>query len=158
MELLKNRENFSFSIEKLYGKVSSLPLVGRSTELRATFVCHLCYNFVCQPLITGRCLIFPLHAWGSGSPRSLNVSYIPEINICWSNIIRRTRANLQALPGNYGTALLNVTFWMISLVYFYASFSTSVTFLSSPLFPSERVVSWIMRRRYLRTIFSWWKK
>lgn len=52
--LLKNRENFSFSIEKLCGKVSSLPLEGRSTELRATFVCHLCYNFVCQPLITGR--------------------------------------------------------------------------------------------------------
>lgn len=27
--LLKNRENFSFSIEKLYGKVWSLPLEGR---------------------------------------------------------------------------------------------------------------------------------
>lgn len=26
----------------------------RSRSKLETFVCHLCYNFVCQPLITGR--------------------------------------------------------------------------------------------------------
>lgn len=51
----KSRKFFLFdrkivrkSIELTVGRTS------RSTELRATFVCHLCYNFVCQPLITGR--------------------------------------------------------------------------------------------------------
>lgn len=57
----------------------------------ARFVCQPCYNFVCQPLITGRvhgALSSPYTPGDQGPPRSLNVSYIPEINICWSNIIR----------------------------------------------------------------------
>lgn len=46
--IIEKSRKFFLSIELTVGRTS------RSTELRATFVCHLCYNFVCQPLITGR--------------------------------------------------------------------------------------------------------